>query len=270
MVSLIIPTRVLGRHTLCLRRTGSLGNPTGPTREFLGQGCWKCVPRYRETLCLRGTKHLGNLAGRTLLSQGCWKCLPPYRSPPWVLSSHRQCKANPFRQAAIFSAPFLCMEHRFSLVGVSTNASSPVASGDGDVAASLEAPAMGSSCRESQQAGPSFAQYVVIRKDLVDSLKWPLGSVIAQACHAAVAAVWLHRDDSETRDYCLHLDNMTTVTLEVKGEAQLLNLAQKLEAGGVLHKLWIEQPENFPTCLATKPYSKAQVSHFFRKLKLCK
>ena len=28
------------------------------------------------------------------------------------------------------------------------------------------------------------------------------GSVVAQACHASVAAVWLHRDDPATQAYC--------------------------------------------------------------------
>lgn len=60
------------------------------------------------------------------------------------------------------------------------------------------------------------------------------------------------------------------VTLEVKGETQLRNLAQKLEIGGVAHKLWMEQPENFPTCLATKPYRKSEVASFFKSLKLCR
>jgi Peptidyl-tRNA hydrolase PTH2 len=32
----------------------------------------------------------------------------------------------------------------------------------------------------------------------------------------------------------------------------------------------MEQPENFPTCLATKPYYKSQVASFFKKLKLFK
>lgn len=60
------------------------------------------------------------------------------------------------------------------------------------------------------------------------------------------------------------------VTLEVNGADQMKNLAEKLVAGGIAHKLWIEQPENIPTCLATKPYLKSVVSVFFRKLKLCK
>ncbi|KAL8266976.1 hypothetical protein R6Q59_004320 [Mikania micrantha] len=60
------------------------------------------------------------------------------------------------------------------------------------------------------------------------------------------------------------------VTLEVKGEMQLKNLSEKLTSNNIAHKLWIEQPENYPTCLASKPYPKSVVSAFFKKLKLCK
>lgn len=69
-----------------------------------------------------------------------------------------------------------------------------------------------SSAENESKAGDPLAQYVVIRKDLVDSLKWPLGSVLAQACHAAVAAVWLHKDHPHTLLYCGNLDSMTTVS----------------------------------------------------------
>ncbi|KAH7422336.1 hypothetical protein KP509_12G004100 [Ceratopteris richardii] len=137
--------------------------------------------------------------------------------------------------------------------------------------ASEEATEVAITSDNSKEAvGDSLAQYIVIRKDLVESLKWPLGSVLAQACHASVAAIWLYKDHPHTLQYCGDLDSMTKVTLEVKGEIQLMNLASKLEENGIAHKLWIEQPENFPTCLATKPYPKAEVSQFFKKLKLCK
>ncbi|XP_002979308.2 putative peptidyl-tRNA hydrolase PTRHD1 [Selaginella moellendorffii] len=114
-------------------------------------------------------------------------------------------------------------------------------------------------------------QYVVIRKDLVETMKWPLGSVISQGCHAAVAAVWMHRGDPDTIEYCSpeKIDTMHKVTLEVKGEIQLLNLSKKLAEASIDHKLWIEQPENLPTCLATKPCWKSRVSSHFKKLKLC-
>ncbi len=60
------------------------------------------------------------------------------------------------------------------------------------------------------------------------------------------------------------------VVLEVKGESQLRFLSQKLEEAGVKHKLWIEQPENYPTCLATKPYRRSEVGQHFKKCQLCK
>ncbi|XP_010422818.1 PREDICTED: putative peptidyl-tRNA hydrolase PTRHD1 [Camelina sativa] len=113
-------------------------------------------------------------------------------------------------------------------------------------------------------------QYVVLRRDLIDS--WPLGSVVTQGCHASVAAIWSFKDDPVTLQYCdpQHIDSMHKVTLEVKGETQMMNLSEKLKLGGISHKLWMEQPENIPTCIATKPYPKSQVSSFFKKLKLCK
>ncbi|ESW09119.1 hypothetical protein PHAVU_009G101700 [Phaseolus vulgaris] len=113
-------------------------------------------------------------------------------------------------------------------------------------------------------------QYVVLRRDLIDT--WPLGSVVTQGCHASVSAVWSNKDDAQTVDYCCpdKIDSMHKVTLEVKGETQIKNLSEKLTSGGIIHKLWIEQPENIPTCLATKPYPKSIVSSYFKKLKLCK
>jgi len=60
------------------------------------------------------------------------------------------------------------------------------------------------------------------------------------------------------------------VVLEIKSEAQLRNLSAKLTEAGVPHKLWIEQPEDFATCLATAPAPKSLVAPHVKKLKLCK
>ena len=60
------------------------------------------------------------------------------------------------------------------------------------------------------------------------------------------------------------------VTLDVQGEAQIVNLSEKLNSSGMDHQQWIEQHENIPTCFATKPYPKSIVSSFFKKVKLCK
>jgi peptidyl-tRNA hydrolase len=116
----------------------------------------------------------------------------------------------------------------------------------------------------------AIVQYVVVRGDLVSSLQWPLGALVAQACHAATAVLHVHYGDETTQKYFADLDNMHKIVLEIKDEAALRQLAAKLTENSVAHKMWIEQPENYPTCLAVKPYEKGEVQKYFKKFKLYK
>jgi peptidyl-tRNA hydrolase len=116
-------------------------------------------------------------------------------------------------------------------------------------------------------------QYVVVRTDLVQSMGWPLGSVVAQACHAAVAIIWRERNHSELmREYFGENDelvpSMHTVVLGISSEEKMMNLSAKLDAGEISHHLWREQPENIVTALASVPARKSVLSPFFRSLKL--
>lgn len=126
--------------------------------------------------------------------------------------------------------------------------------------------------QQQQSTEEVLLQYIVLRRDLWTELGWPLGSVVAQGAHAATAALWLSRDTPTTQAYCAldSLDHMHKVVLEVKGDTQLRALAEKLAAAGVAHKLWVEQPEDFATCLATAPAPKSIVQPHMKKLKLCK
>ena len=56
-----------------------------------------------------------------------------------------------------------------------------------------------------------LVQYVVLRRDLIDT--WPLGSVVTQGCHASVSAIWSHKDDPHTLQYCSpqNIDSMHKV-----------------------------------------------------------
>jgi hypothetical protein len=69
-----------------------------------------------------------------------------------------------------------------------------------DAAASVPAAVTAVGEEGGKEAGDVLVQYVVLRRDLADA--WPLGSVVAQGCHAAVAAVWAHRDHQDTASYC--------------------------------------------------------------------
>lgn len=112
-------------------------------------------------------------------------------------------------------------------------------------------------------------QYVVLRGDLL-KLGWPSGALVAQACHAVTAAIHTYYNEEDTQNYLSDLNNMYKVILEANSEDALLDLKTKLENSDIMHVLWIEQPENIPTCLATRPYPKKNVEKFFKKFELFK
>jgi hypothetical protein len=58
-----------------------------------------------------------------------------------------------------------------------------------------------------QPAADPIVQWVVLRRDLWQDLGWPLGAVVAQACHASTAAVSSHLSDDLTQEY-IHADNI--------------------------------------------------------------
>uniref|UniRef100_T1JCY8 peptidyl-tRNA hydrolase n=1 Tax=Strigamia maritima TaxID=126957 RepID=T1JCY8_STRMM len=100
---------------------------------------------------------------------------------------------------------------------------------------------------------PLLVQYVIIRGDLQKVLKWSLGAIIAQACHATAAIVYTFRNDPNVMQYTKDLDKMHKVILEIPDDISLQILAATLSHDNIDFKLWIEQPENIATCLATKP-----------------
>eukprot|EP01134_Creolimax_fragrantissima_P003414 CFRG3414T1 len=114
----------------------------------------------------------------------------------------------------------------------------------------------------------SLVQYVVLRKDLIRTLGWPVGSVVAQGCHASIAALMQHKDEPNVKSYLSNLDKMTKVVMEVKNESQLLKLSELLKCRNIVHRVWTEQPENYVTALATIPYTKEQFGDAFKKCQL--
>ncbi|KAL1508925.1 hypothetical protein ABEB36_003744 [Hypothenemus hampei] len=116
----------------------------------------------------------------------------------------------------------------------------------------------------------TIVQYVVVRGDLLKELKWPIGALIAQACHAVTAVTHLYSEDEHTKSYLEDLNNMHKVVLEANNEDSIRDLSKALEENNIKHKMWIEQPENIPTCIAVKPYPKEEVQRYFKKFKLFK
>ena len=65
----------------------------------------------------------------------------------------------------------------------------------------------------AKQASLRLVQYVAVRGDLVK--EWPLGAIVAQACHACTAALHTFREDPHTIEYLSDLDRMHKVVLSV-------------------------------------------------------
>lgn len=63
---------------------------------------------------------------------------------------------------------------------------------------------------------------------------------------------------------------MLLLSFQAKDEEQLKKLSETLTENKIDHKLWTEQPENYCTCLATKPYAKQEIQTFFKKFNLFK
>lgn len=127
----------------------------------------------------------------------------------------------------------------------------------------------------SSSAAAPLVQYVVVRSDLAAS--WPLGAVVAQACHACVAALTQASEAGGASAAAVAaytaptaLPAMHKVVLGTDGAESLAALATRLRAHAVPHHVWIEQPEGVATCLASAPAPKAELAPHFAGLKLLK
>lgn len=117
----------------------------------------------------------------------------------------------------------------------------------------------------------NLVQYLVLRKDLSQApFSWPTGALVAQACHAATAALHVYRDHPHTEAYFQELGRMRKVVLEAPSETTLKELAETLQQKNIDHMLWLEQPENIATCIALRPYPKEEVSQYLKKFRLFK
>ena len=65
--------------------------------------------------------------------------------------------------------------------------------------------------------GLSLVQYICLRGDLMRGAeRWPVGAIVAQACHAATAVLHLFKEDPNVVEYFSDVDRMHKVVLEVR------------------------------------------------------
>ncbi len=115
---------------------------------------------------------------------------------------------------------------------------------------------------------------ILTRKYAPQMLAWNKGAVIAQACHAAVAAIARFGEHEMTRAYLADLPSMTKIVLATKSAEEYRSILEALKAGSWEHYEWVEQPENVSTCIALRPYPKSVpsdphgVGHILSNLRL--
>ncbi|TFK80656.1 peptidyl-tRNA hydrolase II [Polyporus arcularius HHB13444] len=116
-----------------------------------------------------------------------------------------------------------------------------------------------------EQAGPEnenraatqqpLVMQIVVRRDLLDAAGWGVGPLMAQVAHATSAVLHETRERPDTQTYLQDLKNMRKVVMQTTDQASIEKLAKLLDTCDppVPYHLWIEQPENTPTCLALSP-----------------
>uniref|UniRef100_V5E738 peptidyl-tRNA hydrolase n=2 Tax=Kalmanozyma brasiliensis (strain GHG001) TaxID=1365824 RepID=V5E738_KALBG len=116
---------------------------------------------------------------------------------------------------------------------------------------------------------------IIVDGSSSDLQSWPKGPWMAQAAHAAIAAIQISSSSPASQEYVSesNLASMHKVVLQTpkegKAKMSLQDLSEKLsearkvyEEGGEQgeefpkHHLWVEQPEGLATCLALAPNRK--------------
>lgn len=102
----------------------------------------------------------------------------------------------------------------------------------------------------------TLRQVILLRKDLLQNSNWTFGAVIAQAVHAATDCLSYYNNDNHVKEYLSERSNMTTIILALKDQQELMECHDELTHLNADHVIWNEMPENIPTAIALKPYTK--------------
>ena len=103
--------------------------------------------------------------------------------------------------------------------------------------------------------------YLILRSDL----NWPIGSLIAQGCHATSKCLHIYKNDENVIKYFNDINNLRKVILKVSSLQEFEETEKILT--GLDFVTWIEQPEGIKTAIAVKPYEKSALQRL-KKLKL--
>ena len=115
-----------------------------------------------------------------------------------------------------------------------------------------------------------IVQYIVVRNDLPRNQDRSFNTLISHTASAATAAIHMCYKHEHTEEYLQDLDDLRKTIFQVDDEEQMFDLDNKLMLNKVDYKMWIKQPENYATCIATRPYPKSEIAEYFKNLKIFK
>ena len=122
--------------------------------------------------------------------------------------------------------------------------------------------------RVGSMSQPLVMQLIVDRR-LIQEDGWTIGPMMAQAAHATAAVLAQTAVAPDTMEFLApaNLASMRKIVLQAPDGVGLRDLAAQLDAArqeteeSPPYHLWIEQPENVPTCLAVAPNRKPKVMY---------
>ncbi|WFD34520.1 hypothetical protein MCUN1_001361 [Malassezia cuniculi] len=120
-----------------------------------------------------------------------------------------------------------------------------------------------------QTMSQPLVMQLIVDKRLITDEGWPMGPMMAQAAHAAAAVLVQTSTAPNTVEYLApeNLLSMHKVVLQAPEGVGLRDLASQLDEASKqseevpAYHLWVEQPEDVPTCLAVAPNRKPKVLH---------
>ena len=123
---------------------------------------------------------------------------------------------------------------------------------------------------EKEQKKEVIVQYIIVRNDAYRNQDRSFSAILQHTCSAAAAVIHKHYHHKYTREYLKDLDGMKKKVFQVNDEKELFALENKLVSNEIDYKMWIKQPGNCATCIATRPYPMSEISSYFKNVKLYK
>ena len=134
----------------------------------------------------------------------------------------------------------------------------------GSVTSEQEAPENGEEEKEV------IVQYIIVRNDVYRNQERSFNTILQHTSSAATSIIHKHYHHKNTREYLKDGDDMKKKIFQVNDIKELSTLANLLQSNSIDFRIWVKEPDNIATCLATRPYPVSEISKYFKNVKIYK